>query len=202
MASPIERARVALKSEHGRRFVKFGTVSVISTALTQAVLFITYTLVGINSAITCNVIATAIATVPAYWLNRTWTWGKRGKSDWRREVAPFWIIAFIGLVLSTIAVDYAAHNADHFWHAAAARHLFVQFASLATYAVIWVARYMIFNRFLFGTDASGPSGPDAAVATPGEVEALALEEHRVHQHHEHGGQTASADVTAGSTWPV
>ena len=42
--------------------------------------------------------------MPAYYLNRAWVWGKRGKSHLTKEVVPFWAFAFSGLVLSTIIV--------------------------------------------------------------------------------------------------
>jgi putative flippase GtrA len=146
----------------------------------------------LGPATVCNVIATAIATVPAYWLNRTWTWGKRGKSHPWKELAPFWIIAFIGLVLSTIAVGVAAHNADHISQSHVMRKVIVQLANLVTYGFIWIGRYFVFNRFMFGADKAGPDTP---IEVPGEVEAIVLEEHRVHTHHEHHGEHADAGAS-------
>ncbi|MHB8246284.1 MAG: GtrA family protein [Acidimicrobiales bacterium] len=177
MHSLIGRARALLQSEHGRRLLKFATVSVISTVVTQGLLFLTYDVITLGSAMVCNVIATGIATVPAYWLNRSWTWGKRGKSDPWREIMPFWVIAFIGLLLSTVAVGVAAHNADVVSHALIVRKIFVQFANLSTYGMIWVGRYLIFNKFLF---AKAPHDASGEVHVPGEVEAIVVEEHKVH----------------------
>ncbi len=177
MAALTVRARALIFSEHGRRLMKFFAVSVISTIVTQGLLFLFYDVVKIPSAMECNVLATAIATVPAYWLNRTWTWGKRGKSHPWKEIAPFWIISFVGLVLSTVAVGVAAHNADALSHSLLVRKLFVQFANLFTYGAIWVGRYMIFNKFLFGNATTDEDTGEIEV--PGEVEAIVVEEHRV-----------------------
>jgi putative flippase GtrA len=167
MASLTSRVRAYRQSPHFTRLWKFASVSVISTIITQGVLFMTYHVLTLASAMECNVIATCVATVPAYYLNRTWTWGKRGKSHPWREVMPFWVIAFIGLVLSTVAVGVAAHNADHFSHSRDVRALVVQFANLSTYALIWVGRYVIFNRFLFGEQSSDGGGvaADESVAS-------------------------------------
>lgn len=181
MAGLLGRLRAFLRSEHGRRLIKFGTVSVISTCVTQLVLFLTYDVVSLASAMECNVIATATATVPAYWLNRTWTWGKRGKSDLWREFVPFWGISFLGLVLSTIAVGLAAHNASAISSSHLVRRAFISFANLFTYGLIWVGRYFVFNKFLFGHSTWETAG---GVEVPGEVEAIVVEEHR---QHEHGG---------------
>ncbi len=161
MASRLERAFAYRRSAHFKRLWKFASVSVISTIITQVVLFLTYHEWNIASAMECNVIATAVSTFPAYYLNRTWTWGKTGKSDPWKEVAPFWIISFIGLVLSTVAVGVAAHNADHISHSRDVRALVVQFANLFTYGCIWVARYLVFNKYLFGEGTDRLAGRNA-----------------------------------------
>lgn len=171
MPALIERLRT-VRSGHGRRLLRYAAVSVVSTVVTQGVLFITYDVVSLASAVVCNVVATAVATVPAYWLNRTWTWGKRGKSSAWREIAPFWVISFVGLVLSTLSVGLAAHNADSISSSHVVQRGFVQFANLFTYGLIWVARYLVFNRFLFGQQTR--TVPDEV---PGEVEAIVVEEH-------------------------
>ena len=172
MASRTGRLRALLKGPHGRRLVKFAAVSVVSTLCTQVVFAVAYDAVSLGTAIECNVLATAVSTLPAYWLNRTWTWGKRGRSHLGREVLPFWVISFVGLVLSTVAVGLAAHNANGLFASHIARRVFVQSANIATYALIWVARYVIFNRFLFGEKTTASRLP-----VPGEVEAIVLEEH-------------------------
>ncbi|MGH9293799.1 MAG: GtrA family protein [Acidimicrobiales bacterium] len=172
MPSLIRRARAFRRSEHFKRLLKYASVSVIATVITQSVLFLTYHVFSLASAMECNVLATAVSAVPAYYLNRTWTWRKGGKSHIWREVAPFWLVAFTGLVLSTIAVGIAAHNADHLSHSRDVRALVVQLANLATYACIWVGRYFVFNKYLFGTRTHGRYGSyslDGAVSETGTV---------------------------------
>jgi len=150
MASLVSRARAFRRTDHFGRLWKYASVSIISTAVTQVVLFTTYHFWQVGTAMECNVIATAVASVPAYYLNRNWTWGKTGRSDVWREVVPFWAISFLGLVLSTIAVGVAAHNADRIASGSLEKALIVNFANLFTYACIWTGRYFLFNRFLFG----------------------------------------------------
>jgi putative flippase GtrA len=122
----------------------------VATAVSQTVLFVVYPHL-VSSAMLSTVVATAVSTVPAYYLNRAWTWGKRGKSHLWKEVVPFWAMAFIGLVLATIIVGLAAKNAHHISTARHFKTLFVHFAYLFSYALIWVARYSLMNKFLFGT---------------------------------------------------
>jgi putative flippase GtrA len=180
MASLRSRVVAFRRSQHFKRMWKFLSVSIISTIITQVVLFLTYHVWGYFSAMECNVIATCCSTFPAYYLNRTWTWGKTGKSHVWREVVPFWTIAFIGLVLSTVAVGVAAHNADRISDSKDVRTAFVQLANLVTYGFIWVGRYTIFNRYLFGEgtqravlDTTGTTGMTGTTGTTASEGALA-----------------------------
>src|ERR1017187_8467356 len=112
MASLVSRVLAFRRTEHFGRLWKYASVSIISTIVSQAVLFSTYHIWKVGSAMECNVIATAVASRPAYYLNRTWTWGKTGRSKVWREVVPFWRISFTALGFSPAAVGGAAHTAD------------------------------------------------------------------------------------------
>jgi putative flippase GtrA len=146
--SLVARARDLSRTPKVRKLVRYGSVSVISTILTNVLLFSFYD-ANFASAMECNALATGIVTIPAYWLNRTWTWKKKGKSDFWREVAPFWVIAFIALAISTVVVGIVAHNADHITHSKLDRSLLLNAANIVTYGTIWVIRFTLYNRFLF-----------------------------------------------------
>jgi putative flippase GtrA len=151
MGSLTRRVVAFVRTERFTTLWRYAAVSVISTVLTLVVLFLTYHVWRIGSAMECNVLATAVSAVPSYYLNRTWAWGKTGRSHVLKEVVPFWVIAFAGLVLSTVAVGVAAHNADRITHSSLGRAILVEFANFFTYGVIWVGKFLIFNRFLFST---------------------------------------------------
>jgi putative flippase GtrA len=161
------------RSEHFKRLWKYASVSVVSTLVTQVVLFLTFHAWNIGPAWVCNVIATVVASIPAYYLNRAWTWGKRGRSRVWGEVVPFWTIALVAMLLSTLAVLGATHYADQYPHGSLQRALIINGANLITYALMWTARYFLFNRFLFGTRVDKPAteaalglGGEASVITP------------------------------------
>lgn len=128
---------------------RYGAVSVISTVITLVGLYIFYRVVKVGSATEANVIASAIATVPSYYLNRTWAWGKTGKSHLWREIVPFWVIAATGLTLSSLAVDLASHEAHVISHAHQVQTALVEAANLCTYGLMWVGKYLLFNGLLF-----------------------------------------------------
>jgi putative flippase GtrA len=155
----MERGRSLVRTDAFSRLWRYASVSVITTLLAQGLLYLFYRVVGIKSAAESNLLATAITTVPAYYLNRTWAWGKRGKSHLWREVVPFWTIAISSIVLSTVVVRLAAHATAHV-HSRSLQTLAVQGASFLTYGVIWVGKFMLFNKVLFK-----PPPPVAAPVT-------------------------------------
>jgi putative flippase GtrA len=169
-AAVTARARVVAfaRSEVFTKIWRYGTVSVVSTVLTLACLYLFYRVVRVGSAGLANVIATAIATVPSYYLNRTWAWGKTGRSHLWREVIPFWVIAALGLVLSTLAVEAASREAHQLSRAREVQTILVESANLLTYAVMWVGKFLLFNGLLFkkepalaleaGTSRRAPTG--------------------------------------------
>ena len=109
--------------------------------------------------------ACAVGTVPSYQLNRRWVWGLRHGSHWGKEVVPFWALSFAGLALSTLAVDRADHLARALAWTGPTRTVALMAASVAAYGLLWVAQFLILDRYLFGRpgDAVEPSAPAGTV---------------------------------------
>ncbi len=133
----------------GKKAVRYSMASVVSVAVSQAVLFLTFGVLHLASAVPCNIIATAVATVPSYYLNRRWAWGKTGKSHLWKEIVPFWALAFIGLALSILAVDIAESEAPNITSSHLGTAIIVNLSALAAWGVIWVGKFIIFNRLVF-----------------------------------------------------
>jgi putative flippase GtrA len=133
-------------------------VSVITTVISVTTLTAATVGLGLEAWI-ANVAATAVATVPSYHLNRRWTWGKRDASDLWREVMPFWVLSFAGLVLSTIAValtDSWLHGA----HLGQPLHtLVILTAHLSGFGLLWVAQFILLDRVLFVHRVRSPATP-------------------------------------------
>lgn len=141
----------------GGKALRYTAVSVISIVVSLVTLYVTFDMLRVASAGWCQVIATAVGTVPSYTLNRYWAWGKRGRSRLLQEVVPFWVVAFIGLAFSVYAVDLAATFGHHLKFSHTGVTLLAEAASLTSYGVLWVGKFVIFNRFLFA-DRDGPGG--------------------------------------------
>ena len=128
--------------------VRYTLISVICVVISIVVLGITHGLLH-WSAFWANVFSCAVATVPSYELNRKWAWGKHGKSHVLKEVAPFWVLAFIGLAFSTwwaVGAESLAHR-HHLSHGA--QTLLVEGSVLTAYGILWIGKFVIFNKILF-----------------------------------------------------
>lgn len=146
LSSLIGRARTPT----GRKAVKYTMVSVISVAVSQVAMITAFGLFH-WSARWSAVFATSMGAIPSYYLNRSWVWGKSGRSHLMKEILPFWALAFLGMAFSTVtsglAEDYVKdHRLSHLMETA-----IVTGAFFGAFAVLWLAKFVLFNKVLFVT---------------------------------------------------
>jgi len=130
----------------GRRLIKYSAVSLVSVAVSEIALL---TALHFFTATWSNIIAVAVGTIPSYELNRSWVWGKSGKSHLWKEVVPFWSMSFLGLVLSTLAVKLVSVYVIGHEPAALGEKLVIMLTNLSAFGVLWIAKFVIINKLLF-----------------------------------------------------
>ena len=137
-------------SLRGHRLVRYTLCSAVSIALTEGLLAVAYGELRLTSAALCSLLASLVAAVPTFFLYRAFVWRIRGRSHLRNEVVPFGVVTAIGVGLSTLAVALATALAPH---AAFRGHLsraaVVDGASVASFGVLWVLRFVVLDRFVF-----------------------------------------------------
>src|ERR1700694_3386854 len=82
--------RTWYRSEHGQKMVRYAMVSVVAVPVGEIGIFIGLVLLGLTPG-WAAVFGNSWAAIPSYYLNRTWVWGKSGRSHLMKEIAPFWI---------------------------------------------------------------------------------------------------------------
>ena len=132
--------------DHGTKLLRYAGVSVIGVLCGQTLLFLFNEPLGL-SAVMANLLAVTIATIPSYVLNRAWAWGKSGNHSVTAEMLPFWGMAFLGLMLSTVFVHFAEQASDH-W-------VWANIANLGAFGILWVAKFFVLDRVLFAHDDVG-----------------------------------------------
>ncbi len=155
------RVAQVIRHPSSMKLAKYASVSVISTIVSQVTLLLTFGVFRVMSEVPANVLANVLATVPSYYLNRSWVWGKNGKSHLWREVVPFWVLSFVGLAFSSLAVwlagDFARdHHLHHF-----GTSVLVNGANLASFAILWVVKFVIYQKlFHVAPVEMSPAEPD------------------------------------------
>jgi putative flippase GtrA len=123
-------------------------VSVVTTVISVGTLATATVGFGITAWV-ANILATSVATVPSFHLNRRWTWAKQGPADLWREVVPFWALAFAGLLLSTFFVALSDPWMTHV-HAGVMVHTSALIgAHLSGFGALWILQFALLDRLLF-----------------------------------------------------
>jgi putative flippase GtrA len=147
-----------------RRLLRYGSVSAISTVTSLVLLGIFVGLLNF-SATWANVLAIGIGTIPSFELNRRWVWAQGGQRSLLRQVLPYCLFSFAGLVVSTLAVHLAADATTHstrLLHTGA-----VELASIGSYGLLWIGQFVLCDRVFFRADRT--TSPDGSAPVPDPV---------------------------------
>lgn len=117
--------------------MKYSAVSVVNVIVGQGLILFFHGIMHWGAS-RSNVAAVLLSAVPAYYLNRIWVWGVRGRSNWKTEVLPFWIFVAIGLVMSTAAVALASQVSNN--------RLVPNLASIGAFGILWVLRFFVLDK--------------------------------------------------------
>jgi putative flippase GtrA len=142
---------------HVARLVRYGSVSAIATATSLTLLAALVGVVGLG-AVWSNVLATAVGTVPSFELNRRWVWSRGGEGLQPRQVVPYVLLSFTGLVVSTVAVHLASDATVSATRLV--RTAVVEIANFGAYGTLWIVQFVLCDRILFARRATDPSGAD------------------------------------------
>lgn len=137
------------RTHEGRKLLRYTSASVITTLVSLGAVSAFYGFRIIPGVIWATLVGNVVGMVPAYNLNRRWTWGKSGRSSFRTEVAPFLAMSILGIAFSQLGAFWARHevNAHHWSHLANTG--LVAGANLFCFALFWILKLIVFNR-IFG----------------------------------------------------
>jgi putative flippase GtrA len=124
-----------------QKLVRYSGASVVGIVLTQSLLVL---LVGVENldAELSNLIAVMVTSIPVFYLNKRWVWGKAGPAQMRREVLPFWAFTLLGLVVSTVLVTVVDNYTDRTWP--------VLLANIGGFGLVWIVKFLFLDAVVFG----------------------------------------------------
>jgi putative flippase GtrA len=146
MRAVIVRLWRFYQTPQGKRVVRYGLVSAVSAVIAFTILTLVYGVLQLWTEVPSALFSNVLATIPNYYLNRRWVWGKSGRSHLWREVVPFWVMSITGIVLALLTASVAhsfsdSHNLSH-----VARTVVIVGANTAAFGILWVLKFFILNR--------------------------------------------------------
>jgi putative flippase GtrA len=124
-----------------QKFWKYCVVSAVGVVLGQSLILLFATGLGWSWG-WANVTAVTISTLPTYYLSRAWVWQKHGKSSLYAEIIPFWVMSFLGLLLSTLVVVWLENQYPD-------QPILANVGNVIGFGVLWLAKFFILDRLLF-----------------------------------------------------
>ncbi len=173
-AEPDPRPGPARRRGLQRRVVRYGAGSVVATVCSEVAFLLLYGAAGTSPTV-ASVLAWLAGALPNYWLNRSWTWGRRGRPQLRSELLPYLVIILTTLGLAVGATSLADAVLTDLDASRTVRSLLVGGTFLLVYAVVFLLRFVLLER-LFGGPSGGtdpgsrstprPSAPPSAPSPP------------------------------------
>lgn len=142
------------KTPQGTKMVRYVLGSVITTAVSFTSIAILFGFRIIPGVMWSTLTGNLIATIPAYWLNRTWTWGKRGRSHFFKEMVPFWSMSLLSIAFSQVGAFWARFEVHHHVWSRLADTGLVTGTNLVCFGVFFVLKILVFNRIFHVGEAS------------------------------------------------
>lgn len=139
LASSINASR-RLIAVHILRLLRYFGVSVVNVLVSTGVLMACYSVFN-WTALTANLTAQIVATAPAYFLSRNWVWKQKGPHRLTSEVLAFWIVALVGLGLSSLIVWLVELHLEETW-------LFLAGVFFA-YGLTWGIKYLFLDQVIW-----------------------------------------------------
>jgi putative flippase GtrA len=167
----VQRALLPTRGDKSiHKLIRYSLVSGVAVVISTTVIFVCVALFHL-SGIVSNTLGAIASTPAAYELNRKWAWGKTGKSHLWREVVPFWALTLVGYLASTGTVQVADSMTKSHGVVGAPKAAAITGASLFAWGVVWIVKFIIFNKLVFVERSTGgagelanATGPDSTVA--------------------------------------
>ena len=128
-----------------RRVFRYGTNALVATGCSQVTFIVLYGWVGLGTTVT-STLAWLAGAIPNYVLNRSWTWGRRGRPSLRREVVPYVAIILGTLAVAIVATGLGAAALDRTSVSHATQTLLVWGIYFTVYVVMFGVRFFLFDR--------------------------------------------------------
>lgn len=164
MPSLARQLGFVLQSPSGKRMLRYTVVSAICVPVYFVALLLVYGVLRLWTEVPSTIFANVVAGVPAYFLYRSWVWGRSGRSHLMREVLPFCLVSLMGALLTVMAAAEAhrfgaSHHLEH-----GLRTALLLGANFMAFGALWVVKFFAFHGLFHRDKTSSSAQTDAMVA--------------------------------------
>ena len=131
----------------GTRLIRYTAGSAICLVVSEIALFVLL-LAGVQGW-AASLLASAAGIIPGYPLNRTWTFGRRGRSNVWREVAPYWLVTIGGALFAALLVGIATPLVKNAGTTALTTAVVGVVVYVGAYGSVWLLKFVYLDRLLF-----------------------------------------------------
>jgi putative flippase GtrA len=110
--------------------------------------------------------AFAAGAAVSFVVNRTWTWNRRQRAGLGRDMVTFLVVAGSVAVLAAIVTSITEFYANRMGAGADQRTILVEIAYLGTYAVMFVLKFLLLDRWVFRSRSRTAPAVLPPAATP------------------------------------
>ena len=153
------RLRRLLRSDGGKRLLRFAPAALLALAATQVTYFFCASVLNATGRVS-GAVGWLAGVVVSYGVSR-WAWERRGKPNLLKETLPFVAISLIVGAVLTESSHFAYREATVLSLHGIERAVFLQGLFLAANCVTFLARFVIFHFVLFAdrrSDAAEVAG--------------------------------------------
>ncbi len=145
MKEMLSRGR---SSRLGIRFGRY-TLGSLVAVVSSEIAFVACFGSGLLGTTASSAVAFVAGAIPNYVLNRSWAWGRRGRVRVGREVLLYAAVSLLSFGASALTTRWASHVAPHLTDSHALRTTLVAGTYLATYGVLFLAKFVVFQVVIF-----------------------------------------------------
>jgi len=159
--------RLITQSPLRARITRYTLGSIVAAA-TSAIVFAVLYVMGVGTT-ACSVVAFLAGAIPNWILNRRWAWRVEGRIAFGREIVAYVIVSALTLFITAETTAWAQRHVQSIPAHHGIRVLLVTASYLAVFAVLFVARFAVYEVWIF----SGRSRVRAAVRSRIQVRSAA-----------------------------
>lgn len=143
------------------KLLRFAIGSLLAT-LTSAVVFpLAYQAFSIGPRLS-TLAAFGSGAAVSFTVNRSWTWHRRDRAGLTRDVAAFLAVAGSIALLAALATSVTEAYADRSGVVGVQRTLLVEASYLGTYAVTFLIKFLLLDRWVFRSRVRPPQRMEPA----------------------------------------